>query len=257
MTGTRSGLLEGRVVMVTGGGNGIGRASALRCAEAGAAVAVTDRDHAAARTVADEIAEVGGMGCAIALDVTDDDAVRGAVEQTVARFGKLDGACNAAGATFMGVRMHEVDVDFWDHVHAVNLRGLFLSMKYQVAAMLEAGGGAVVNIASTAAIAAIPNGSEYCSAKAGVAGVTRAAALDYARSNIRINAVLPGATRTAMMEHAFTLIDRLREIVPEANPMGRLAEPDEMAMAVRWLLSAEASFVNGVLLPVDGGLTAQ
>ncbi|NYH94608.1 SDR family NAD(P)-dependent oxidoreductase [Novosphingobium marinum] len=254
---TRSDLLAGRVIMVTGGGNGIGRASALRCAEAGAAVAVTDRDLASAEAVAREIADAGGMAYAFRLDVTLEEEVREAVEKAVSRFGKLDGACNAAGATFKGVPMHEVDTEFWDFVHAVNLRGLFLSMKYQVAAMLDAGAGSVVNIASTAAIAAIPSGSEYCSAKAGVAGMTRAAAIDYARSNIRVNAVLPGGTRTAMMEHAFDLIEELREMVPEANPMGRLAEPDEMAMAVRWLLSDEASFVNGVLLPVDGGLTAQ
>jgi 2,5-dichloro-2,5-cyclohexadiene-1,4-diol dehydrogenase 1 len=191
----------------------------------------------------------------IRVDVTDEQQVIHAVDAAVSRFGHLDGACNSAGMTFMGAPFDEITLDAWDQVHAVNLRGLFFSMKHEVKAMLAHGGGSIVNIASTAAIAAIPNGAEYCSAKAGVVGVTRAAATDYARRGVRVNAVLPGGTRTKMMEHAFSLVEGLREAVPAANPMGRLGEPDEIAFAVRWLLSDEASFVTGVMLPVDGGVT--
>lgn len=248
--------MEDRSILVTGGGNGIGRASALLCAQAGAALTVTDVDTAAGQAVADQIVASGGRAQFVPLDVTDEEQVASSVASAVQTYGHLDGACNAAGMTFMAKPFDEIDVAFWDRVHEVNQRGLFLSMRHQAKAMLAHGKGAIVNIASTAAIAAIPMGAEYCSAKAGVAGMTRAAALDYGRRGIRVNAVLPGATRTQMLEHAFTLIDGLREAVPEVNPMGRLGEPEEIGQAVRWLLSDEASFVTGVLLPVDGGLTA-
>jgi 2,5-dichloro-2,5-cyclohexadiene-1,4-diol dehydrogenase 1 len=247
--------LKGRSILVTGGGSGIGRAVALRCAEAGAALTVTDYDAESGKAVAAEILDSGGVAHFVEVDVTQEEQVEASVHAAVARFGHLDGACNSAGMTFMGAPFDEISLESWDRVHAVNLRGLFFSMKHQAKAMLAFGSGSIVNIASTAAVAAIPNGAEYCSAKAGVVGVTRAAATDYARRGIRVNAVLPGGTRTKMMEHAFSLIEGLREAVPEHNPMGRLGEPDEIAFAVRWLLSSEASFVTGILLPVDGGLT--
>ena len=142
------------------------------------------------------------------------------IETIVRNVGHLDGACNAAGLTFTGVPTDEISVEEWDRVHSVNLRGLFFSLKYEAKAMLKHGSGSIVNIASTAAIASIPNGADYCSSKAGVAGVTRGAAHDYARKGVRVNAVLPGGTRTKMLEEAFTLIDGLREAVPQINPMG-------------------------------------
>jgi len=243
--------------MVTGGANGIGRAVSLRAAEAGAAVTVADLNAADGEQVVAEIKALGGRAQFIELDVRDEAAVQMTVDAAVRMFGHLDGACNAAGMTFKGVPMDEVPVDYWDRVHEVNLRGLFLSMKYQAKAMLAHGSGSIVNIASTAAIAAIPNGSEYCSSKAGVAGMTIGSAIDYARRGIRVNAVLPGAVRTAMLESVFTLADGMEEAVIENSPMGRLGTPDEIAFAVRWLLSDEASFVTGLIMPVDGGLTAK
>jgi NAD(P)-dependent dehydrogenase (short-subunit alcohol dehydrogenase family) len=248
-------LLEGRSIIVTGGANGIGRAVALRSAQAGAAVTVTDVSVADGEAVVSAIRASGGRAQFIRVDVVDEDQVRASISAAMSAFGHVDGACNAAGMPFMGVPMDEIPVDFWERVHAVNLRGLFLSMKYQAKAMLTGRGGSIVNIASTAGVAGIPNGSEYCSSKAGVIGATRAAAIDYARRGIRVNAVLPGATRTQMMQQVFDRTEGMEAVVVEHSPMGRLGEPDEIAFAVRWLLSAESSFVTGVALPVDGGLT--
>jgi 2,5-dichloro-2,5-cyclohexadiene-1,4-diol dehydrogenase 1 len=189
-------------------------------------------------------------------DVAREDAVRAMVQTAVATFGHLDGACNAAGVPPHAVPAHELGIEAWEHASAVNLRGAFLSLKYEVTAMLACGRGAIVNIASTAGVAAIPNAADYCATKAGVIGLSRGAAIDYARRGIRVNVVLPGVTRTPMLMGLVAGTPGMEAQVVEANPMGRMAEPDEIAYAIRWLLSDEASFVTGALLAADGGLTA-
>lgn len=249
-------ILDGRSILITGGASGIGRAVALRSADAGAAVTVTDVNVEAGTAVVEEIVSNGGQAQFVRLDVTDEAQHHAAVAAAVKAFGKLDGACNAAGKPFQGRRMHEIDPDFWESVYSLNLRNVFYATRAQVPAMLDAGKGSIVNVASTAGIAAFPNGADYCSAKGGVVSATRAAALDYAKLGIRVNSVLPGATRTPMMQGQMDAFDGLEDIMMAANPMGRLAEPDEIAFAVRWLLSDEASFVTGTMLIVDGGLTA-
>ncbi len=247
--------LDGRSIFITGGGSGIGRAVAITCAAAGASVFVTDKDLPSAESVASHIVGAGGRANAGRLDVTNEEETKLAVDKAVVSHGHIDGACNAAGMTFQGRALHEIDLEFWDLVQAVNLRGTFISMKYQLQAMLRNGGGSIVNIASTAGIAGIPNGSDYCAAKGGVVAMTRGAALDYATKNVRINAVLPGATRTPMLQHALDIVPGLDEAITGTNPMNRLGEPDEIANAVKWLISSEASFVTGLIMPVDGGTT--
>ncbi|MDW9486216.1 glucose 1-dehydrogenase [Sinorhizobium meliloti] len=249
-------ILDGRSILITGGASGIGRAVALRCADAGAAITITDVNVEAGTGVADEIVRNGGEAQFVRLDVTDEAQHHAAADAAMKAFGKLDGSCNAAGKPFQGRPMHEIDPDFWESVYALNLRSVFYATRAQVPAMLDAGRGSIVNVASTAGIAAFPGGADYCAAKGGIMSATRAAALDYAKLGIRVNSVLPGATRTPMMQGQMDAFDGLEDMMMAANPMGRLAEPDEIAYAVRWLLSDEASFVTGTMLIVDGGLTA-
>lgn len=249
-------ILLGRSILVTGGANGIGRAVSLLCAEAGAAVTVTDVDVDAGKQVADEINRKGGQGQFVRLDVSEEAQHHVAVAEAVRAFGKLDGACNAAGMAFQGRPMHQIDPDFWERCYAINLRSVFFATRAQVPAMLAAGTGSIVNIASTAAIAAFPTGAEYCATKGGVVAATRAAALDYAKSGIRVNSVLPGPVRTAMLQKQMDAFEGLEESIIASCPMGRFAAEDEIAYAIRWLLSDEASFVTGSTIAVDGGLTA-
>jgi NAD(P)-dependent dehydrogenase (short-subunit alcohol dehydrogenase family) len=246
--------LAGKSVLVTGGGSGIGRAAALLLGEAGCKLLIADLSQEAADRVSDEVEAQGGEARAIRADVGSEDDVRAMVDAAVSAFGGLDGAVNAAGVPQVGKLLHEVEIGEWDRCHRVNLRGLFLCNKYEIAAML-AGGGSIVNIASTAASVGFPNGAEYCASKAGVMGLVRGGAIDYATKGIRINAVLPGGTLTPMLKGAMANDPGLEPALAAVHPMNRFGQPEEIAAAVRFLISDEASFVTGAAYAVDGGHT--
>jgi NAD(P)-dependent dehydrogenase (short-subunit alcohol dehydrogenase family) len=245
------------VALVTGAASGIGAASALAFAAAGARVAVCDRDLAGAEATAKLIGEGGGEACAVAVDVTDAAQVEAMVGEVVARFGRLDCAHNNAGITGASAPTDDYDAAQWDLVLAVNLTGVFHCLRHELSAMLRTGGGAIVNTASFSGLVAVPRIPAYVASKHGVVGLTKAAAVEYGRKGIRVNAVCPGSTRTPMVDGFSGGDARVEEAMAAASPMRRLAEPEEIARTVVWLCSNEASFVNGHALAVDGGAVIQ
>ena len=251
-------LLAGNVVIVTGAARGIGRAAALAVSEAGANVTLVDRDEASLHEVVEEISRKGVRALTIATDLAKEEGVARMVQRTVAEFGRLDGAFNNAGVEQRNTPLHELTEEQWDFVMNVNLKGVFLCMKHEIAAMLESGGGAIVNTSSALGRVGIPNAAEYCASKGGVLGLTKGAALDYGPKNVRVNAVLPGVIRTPMIE-SLVAQPQFADLLPalEArHPIGRLGLPTEVADAVVWLLSDRASFVHGAEIAVDGGYLA-
>jgi NAD(P)-dependent dehydrogenase (short-subunit alcohol dehydrogenase family) len=247
--------LEGKVALVTGGGSGIGRAAAEAFARAGARVVVVDVDVAAAAAT---VATLPGAHLALACDVARATDVDGVVRQAVERFGRLDCAFNNAGIEGgpPGTRLHEYAEDVWDRVVDVDLKGVWLSMKYEIAAMLAQGGGAIVNTSSIAGLVGGGN-TAYVASKHGVMGLTRRAAVEYGRHGIRVNAVCPGSIRTPMLERLFRAAPEREARLAEDAPLGRLGRPEEIAAAVVWLCSDDASFVTGHGLVIDGGFLAR
>jgi NAD(P)-dependent dehydrogenase (short-subunit alcohol dehydrogenase family) len=244
-------LLEGRVAIVTGASRGIGAAAARAFARAGASVALAARDAEALARLAREI---GDGALAVPADLTDPESARRMVEATVEKFGRLDTAFNnAGGGGHLPTPLADVAIDDFDSMVAVSLRGVLLSMKYEIPAMLEAGGGAIVNMSSTAGLEAVAGLGAYVSSKHGVIGLTKSAALDYGAQNIRINAVAPGPILTERLEQAGEEIQRRAGM---AMPMRRIGRPEEVAAAVTWLCSDQASFITGATLSIDGGKLA-
>ena len=251
-------MLNGKTALVTGGGNGIGRATALAFAREGARVAVADYEagHAAA-TVA-LINAAGGQALSLTGDVTNEAAVAAMVAQTVAAFGRLDCAYNNAGVAPHQVgsvtqRTHEWSETSFDRMIAVNLKGVWLCMKHEIGQMLTHGGGTIVNTASIAGLIGLRSATAYVAAKHGVVGLTKTAALEYAGDGIRVNAVCPGFIETRMTERA---VEARGEQIRGATPLGRLGKPEEIAEMVVWLCSDRASYVTGAAYAVDGGWTA-
>lgn len=253
-----AGLVEGKVALVTGSGSGIGRETAFAFAREGARVVVSDINREGGEATVSRIRDTGGDATFVAADVAKTADVEALIRQTVALYGRLDCAHNNAGIEGELTRTADYSEEMFDRVIAVNLKGVWLCMKYEIIQMLSQGGGAIVNTASVAGLAGAPNLSAYAASKHGVSGLTRTAALEYARQNIRINAVCPGVIRTPMVERAFHVSNPESEArISRIEPIGRLGEPREIAEAVVWLASDAASFVTGHTMPVDGGMMAQ
>ncbi|NLP59259.1 SDR family NAD(P)-dependent oxidoreductase [Lutibacter sp. B1] len=244
---------KGKTILITGAATGIGRATAKAFAECGTQVVIGDINPDAAETVR-LIEEKGQNAIFIETDVSDADSVKNLVEQTVQKYGIIDFAFNNAGVLCPTASLADMDEKDFDKTIAVDLKGVFLCMKYEIEAMLKTNGGAIVNTASVAGVVADPDMAPYVAAKHGVIGLTKAAALDYAQQNIRVNAIAPGLVRTPMTERWLS-DSKMNELVTNNNPMHRAAEPQEISSSILYLCSPEASFVNGSTFVIDGGQT--
>lgn len=251
MTGAR--LLEGKVAIITGASRGIGAAAARVFADAGAAVVLAARSGAEIEAIANEIAGAGGTAIAVPTDVTDTAAVERLVGRTVDQFGRLDVAFNNAGSGHMPKPLADVSVEEFEFAIKANLFGVFVAMKYEIAAMLAAGGGAIVNMSSTAGLQGAPGMGPYAAAKHGVIGLTKTAAIDYGRNNIRVNALAPGPI---VNEKMAGLPQAALDGIARHVPLGRLGQPEQVAQAAAWLCSDQAAFVHGAVLSIDGGRLA-
>ena len=250
---------EGKVALITGGGSGIGRAAAVAFAEAGARVVVSGRREAEGLETIALIKKAGGQGTFVRGDVSNEADVEKLVAQTVKTNGRLDAAFNNAGIEGeVGKPTHEQSVANYRSVIDINVLGVLLAMKHEIGAMLKNGGGAIVNNASVGGLVGFPGVSVYVASKHAVLGLTKTAALEYAKQGIRVNAVSPGGIETPMLNR-FTGgpgTDFANQLAG-MHPIGRLGRPEEIAEAVVWLCSDKASFVSGVSLAADGGFTAQ
>jgi NAD(P)-dependent dehydrogenase (short-subunit alcohol dehydrogenase family) len=252
-----AGQLDDRVILITGGSTGIGRATALCCAREGARVVIADINAGAGADTVAEIEKLGASARYASCDVSRAEEVERVTGDVVAREGRLDGAFNNAGIESDWAATVKCSEENFDRTIAINLKGVWLCLKYQIAAMLDQGtGGSIVSTASVAGLVGSRGGCAYVASKHGVVGLTKTAALEYASKGIRVNAVCPGVIDTPMVDRMIEATGLKRDAFLRQEPIGRLGEPREIGDAVAWLLSDQASFVTGVALPVDGGFVA-
>ncbi len=245
---------ENKVALVTGAGAGIGQATAIEFAREGARVVVADWNEAAGNATVAVIRERAGDAFYVKADVSREEDVKAMVAATLSHYGALHAAFNNAGVDVHGPLVTELDEATWDRVIDINLKGVFFCLKHEIPAMLAAGGGAIVNSASVGGVVAAPRLAAYIAAKHGVVGLTRVAALEYASQGIRVNAVCPGATKSAMLDK-WLETPGAADAIRAQHPIGRWAEPEEIARTVLFLCSEDSSFIVGTPLIVDGGVT--
>ena len=257
------GKLDGKVAIITGAGSGIGRATALLFAKEGAKVVIADNVVSGGEETLTMIRESGGEACFVKTDVSVELDIKNMIKTALDNYGKLDILFNNAGIFEERAPTHETSVATWDRVISINLRGVFMGMKYAIPEMLKIGGGAIINTSSVAGLISVPNQPSYCASKGGVLQLTKAAALDYATQNIRVNCICPGVIWTPMVENRAgemasgdTEEGKRLFIEMGLSPAGRLGTPEEVALAALFLACDESKFINGISLPVDSGALA-
>jgi len=249
--------MKGKVALVTGGGSGIGRATALLFAVHGAAVVVADKNSDGANETLEMIKKSGEDGVAMQMDVSDEGQIKRMIDDTIKKLGRLDFACNNAGIEGETSTITECSNENWQRVLDINLRGVLWCMKYEIPEMLKNGGGAIVNMASIAGLVGFSGMPAYVSSKHAINGLTKTAALENAQQGIRVNSVCPGAIQTPMIDRSVGESPEARKDLEAQHPIGRFGKPEEVAEAVVWLCSDKASYVTGQTLAVDGGFTSK
>lgn len=250
------GIMDGKVAIVTGGAAGIGKATAIAFAREGAEVMICDVNEEIGVAAAREITEEGSQCYFIKADVSKAADVADLVSHTVETFGRLDYACNNAGIEGEHVSTVECSEENWDRVIDINLKGVWLCMKYEIPQILKQG-GAIVNLSSIAGLVGFSQLPAYCASKGGVNMLTKGAALEYASKGIRINSICPGVIRTAMVDRVEASDPRMMASIIAAHPIGRVGTPEEVANLIVWLCSEKSSFITGCDIPIDGGYVAQ
>lgn len=250
-------ILQNKVALITGGGSGIGRASALRLAGEGARVMISDVNEAGGEETVHLVEAQGGEAAFVRCDVSKASEVEALVKATVQRFGGLDIALNNAGVGGAMLNADKLEEDVWDFVMNVNLKGVWLCTKYELPEMLRRGGGSIINVASLAGLLGFRGNAVYAASKHGVIGFTKSVALEYARLGVRVNAICPGFTETPMVTTMIAEVPRMEEMTRNSSPMRRLGRVEEIADAVLYLASDMSSFVNGHSLTLDGGASIQ
>jgi NAD(P)-dependent dehydrogenase (short-subunit alcohol dehydrogenase family) len=249
--------LKDKAALIIGASRGIGASTAEALVAAGARVVLASRDTQALDRLAADLRSRGGDARVKSTDMTDPAAVAEAVKFTVENFGGLDLAVNNGGASAKAALLADIADDEFDRILQINVRAVFVAMKHEIKAMLARGGGAIVNTASIGGLVALPRMAAYAASKHALVAITKVAALDYAKDGIRVNAVAPGTVMTQMLRAGSAATPEGEARLKTATPMGRIAAPEEVAGAIAWLCSDAASYVTGVVFPIDGGYTAQ